>query len=108
MKAVTAGTFAKEVADHKGKVIVDFWAPWCGPCRAMMPVLTDFAKEHKGSVKVVTVNVDSQLDRAEEHGVVSIPNLVLFDNGENVGRLTGVQSPAALEDWVSVDERFSE
>src|SRR4029077_17815479 len=76
----TTETFETEVLKSDGKVIVDFWAEWCGPCHAVSPVLDRIADEHQ--VKVVKVNIDEQQDLAQRYGVASIPFMVLFENGE--------------------------
>ena len=76
----TTETFETEVLKSDGKVIVDFWAEWCGPCHAVAPVLDRIADEHQ--VKLVKVNIDEQQDLAQRYGVASIPFMVLFENGE--------------------------
>ena len=76
----TTDTFESEVLKSDGKVIVDFWAEWCGPCHAVSPVLDRIADEHQ--VKLVKVNIDEQQDLAQRYGVASIPFMVLFENGE--------------------------
>ena len=76
----TTDTFETEVLESDGKVIVDFWAEWCGPCHAVSPVLDRIADEH--DVKLVKVNIDEQQDLAMRYGVASIPFMVLFENGQ--------------------------
>jgi thioredoxin 2 len=78
-------------------VLVDFWAPWCAPCRMIDPVLQAMAKEHAGQLKVVKVNVDEQQDLARRHGAMSIPLLVGFKDGQEVERVVGALPRAQLE-----------
>ena len=90
---VLAGTdqsFAKDVLEAKGLVVVDFWAPWCGPCRRLGPLLEDLAKEYAGRVQVVKINVDENPQRADEFKVRSIPNMVFFLNGQKVEQQVGL------------------
>ena len=80
--------FKEEVLDYDGKVLVDFYADWCGPCKMLRPVLEDFANSNE-TVKVVSVNVDNEEDLAREYGVMSIPCLVVFNSGEEKNRSVG-------------------
>lgn len=87
---VTMANFDAEVLQATGLVLVDFWAPWCGPCRAMAPVLDTISQEQEGKVKVVKVNVDDNQQLAVRFGVQSIPTLIIFKGGEPVDRMVGV------------------
>ena len=89
--------FQLEVLQSEGLTLVDFWAPWCGPCRAIGPVLDELAEEHVGSVKIGKVNVDENPGIAAAYGINSIPALLFFKNGEVVNSIVGLQSKAALE-----------
>ena len=80
---------------REGTVLVDFFAPWCGPCRAMMPIIDEIASERE-DIKVVAVNVDEQRALAERFRVVSIPTLLIMKDGETVTRLQGARPKAAL------------
>jgi thioredoxin 1 len=82
--------FESEVLKAQIPVLVDFWAPWCGPCRMAGPVLEKIAKEYKGKLKVCKVNVDEQREVAIEHGIMSIPTLNLYKNGQLVDQITGI------------------
>ena len=91
----TTDTFETEVLNSDGKVIVDFWAEWCGPCHAVSPVLERIADEHQ--VKIVKVNIDEQQDLALRYGVQSIPLMVLFENGEPQASVVGAMPKSAIE-----------
>lgn len=73
-------------------VVVDFWAPWCGPCRSQTPILEQFAEKYAGKVKVYKVNTDENGDLAMQFGIMSIPTIMVFRGGEAVNRAVGVQS----------------
>ena len=96
---INANDFQAEVLEAKETVLVDFWAPWCGPCRMQAPVLEKFADENP-AVKVVKVNVDDNQELAMEHNISSIPTLLVFKNGEAVNFAVGLQSKTALEELV--------
>lgn len=89
--------FEQEVKNSDKLVIVDFWATWCGPCQMLAPVLEKIAEEKKDSVKVCKVNVDEEQELAMEYGIMSIPTLVMFKNGEKVKTSVGFFSKSELE-----------
>ena len=91
----TSETFEQEVIQSDGKVIVDFWAEWCGPCHAVSPVLDRIADEH--DVKLVKVNVDHEQGLAQKYGVQGIPMMLLFENGEPQAQAIGNLPKSALE-----------
>ncbi|MDD4569212.1 MAG: thioredoxin [Tepidanaerobacteraceae bacterium] len=86
---ITDDNFEQEVIEAKGKILVDFWAPWCGPCRMMGPVIDEIAAEYEASLKVGKLNVDENSNTASRYGVMSIPTLLVFENGEVVNKIVG-------------------
>lgn len=86
---LTKENFAQEVLNSDKPVVVDFWAPWCGPCRMMAPVLEEFAQENEGKYKVAKVNVDEQPELASQYEIMSIPSLLVFKNGKVTASNTG-------------------
>ena len=94
--AVTTADFEKEVLQSDVPVLVDFWAPWCPPCRAIGPTLDVVAGEFAGKAKVVKVDVDDEPDVASRYGVSSIPALHLFKGGQVVGQLLGAHPKATI------------
>ena len=95
--AVKEGTFAQEVLESETPVIVDFWAEWCGPCHAVAPVLDRIVEERAGEVKLVKVNIDEEQGLAQRYGVMSIPTIILFKDGEPSQVAVGAQPKGALE-----------
>ena len=85
---VTDDTFESTIADNK-LVLVDFWAPWCGPCRRGAPVLDEIAGEHGDKVTIAKVNTDENQAVASKHGIMSIPTMMLFKNGEKIDQMVG-------------------
>lgn len=89
--------FKKEVLEHKGLVLVDFWASWCGPCKMLAPVINEVANENEGIIKVGKVNVDEAMDLAQEYHIASIPTLILFKDGKPVNQSVGLVSKDKIE-----------
>ena len=98
----TTATFEDEVVQFDGKVIVDFWAEWCGPCHAVSPVLDRIADEHQ--VKLVKVNIDIEQDLAQRYGVASIPFMVLFEKGRPQACAVGAMPKGPLEKALGLAE----
>jgi thioredoxin 1 len=88
-KHVDDATFQNTVLESQLPVIVDFWAPWCGPCKMMAPVLEELSKEYDGKIQFAKLNTDENYDSATQFGIQSIPTLVIFQNGKEVHRLIG-------------------
>ena len=93
---ITTQNFKEEVLQSELPVLVDFWAPWCGPCRMLAPVLEELETDLAGKVKVAKVNVDEEMELAAQFQVASIPTLILFRGGQAVQRSVGVQPKAKL------------
>ncbi len=99
--AVTTANFEKEVLQSDVPVLVDFWAPWCPPCRAIGPTLDALADEYQGKAKVVKVDVDDEPEVASRYGVSSIPALLLFKGGEQVGQLVGAHPKTSIANLIT-------
>jgi thioredoxin 1 len=93
----TDANFEQEVLKSEKPVLVDFWAPWCGPCRAVGPVVEDLAEAYKGRVKVGKINIDDNPKTATAYGVMSIPTLILFNKGDIMDKLIGLSPKDRLE-----------
>ena len=95
-KAVTDQTFESEVLRSEKPVLVDYWAEWCGPCRQVAPVLEAIASEHGDKLDIVKLNVDENPVTTQRYGILNIPTLGVFQNGEVVKELVGARSKSAL------------
>ncbi len=98
---VSDKSFQADVLDSKEPVLVDFWAEWCGPCRAVGPVLEEVAGELQGKLKIVKLNVDENPETAAKYGIQSIPTLMIFKNGELASRQIGASPKAKIVQWIS-------
>ena len=99
--AVKTADFEKEVLQSDVPVLVDFWAPWCPPCRAIAPTLDVVAEEFSGKAKIVKVDVDDEPEVAARYGVSSIPALLLFKGGEQVGQLVGAHPKSTISNLIT-------
>ncbi|MEA5417848.1 thioredoxin [Spirulina sp. CCNP1310] len=95
-EAVTDSTFKESVLDSKVPVLVDFWAPWCGPCRMVAPVVDEIAQQYEGQIKVVKLNTDENPNIASQYGIRSIPTLMIFKGGERVDMVVGAVPKTTL------------
>ncbi|MBC6478065.1 MAG: thioredoxin [Hormoscilla sp. GM7CHS1pb] len=95
---VTDGSFQKDVLDSEIPVLVYFWAPWCGPCRMVSPVVEEIAEQYDGKVKVVKVNTDDNPNIATQYGIRSIPTLMIFKGGQRVDMVVGAVPKSTLAD----------
>ena len=96
-KDVTDATFQAEVLEADKPIMVDFWAEWCGPCRAVSPILDKIAEEHADKLSIVKLNVDDNPEIAMKYGITSIPAMYVFKDGEVVKRVIGAKPKPALE-----------
>ncbi len=93
---VTDATFTEKVSQAKGHVLVDFWAEWCGPCRAVAPVLDEIANEQADKLTILKLDIDENQQVAGQFGVMSIPTMILFKDGQPVKQIVGAKPKAAL------------
>lgn len=101
---ITDENFQEEVLDSKGLVLVDFWAPWCAPCRMLGPIIEEVADDAKESVKVCKMNVDENREFPMKYGIMSIPTVMLFKDGELAESMIGLQDKSAYLDTI---QRYS-
>jgi thioredoxin 1 len=103
VREVTDSTFAQEVLQSTSPVLVDFWADWCGPCKAIAPIVEDLAREYEGRLKVMKLDVDENPRTASAYRVQSIPTLMVFKDGEPAERIVGaVPKPVIVDKLQSV------
>jgi thioredoxin 1 len=96
---INKSNFEAEVLQSEQKVLLDFWAPWCAPCRMLAPIVDEIATE-RPDLKVVKVNVDEEVELAAEYGIMSIPTLVVFEKGEVINKITGARPKEAILEMV--------
>ncbi|MET0727266.1 MAG: thioredoxin [Acidimicrobiales bacterium] len=98
---LTDATFDEEIAGSAEPVLVDFWAEWCGPCKMIAPILDQIAEEHAGKIKIAKLNVDDNPDVARRFDVMSIPTLIVFQNGQAAKRMVGAKGKGQLLEELS-------
>lgn len=101
MQEISKDIFKKEVIESEKPVLVDFWAPWCGPCRMIAPVIDELAGDFEGKANICKVNTDEEQDLAVKYGIRSIPTIIFMKNGEVVDQLIGATSKQALTDKIN-------
>jgi thioredoxin 1 len=99
-KAVTDSEFKREVLESDLPVLVDFWAAWCGPCQIVGPLVDKIAEEYEGKLKVLKLNVDENPQTPANYGIRAIPTLILFNKGEVVEKIVGVQPKTTIENMI--------
>ena len=97
MREITDSDFDAEVLAAEGPVVIDFWAPWCGPCKAVEPILAQLAEDHSGRVEFAKLNIDENPMAASRYGVLSIPTAILFEGGEARETVVGARSRSHYE-----------
>ncbi len=101
IKEATTATFEQEVLKSPEPILIDFWAPWCGPCRMVAPVVEEIAKEYDGKLKVMKLNTDENMDIAIKYNILSIPTLGFFDGGQMVDRIIGAVPKKVIVEKIS-------
>ncbi len=97
---LSEGSFEAEVLRAPTTVLVDFYAPWCGPCKMLAPLLEEFAGEYEGKLRFVKVNVEEAQEVAGRFQITGVPTLMIFRNGQAADTMVGFRSPAALKAWL--------
>jgi thioredoxin 1 len=100
-KAITQREWQAEVLNSATPVLVDFWAVWCGPCRLIAPIVEELARQYEGKLKVYKVDVDQEQSLAMQYGIMSIPTLLLFKNGQVVEQIVGALPKGAIEQRIA-------
>jgi len=107
MRDVTDASFRDDVLESEHPIVVDFWAPWCGPCHAVAPILEQLAAEHEGRIEFVKLNIDENFETASRYGVLSIPTTMLFEGGESRQTVLGARPRSHFErafaPWLSLE-----
>ncbi len=101
VKSIGDGDFSKEVLQSDTPVLVDFWATWCAPCRAIAPAVEDLARQYEGKVKFTKLNIDDNQDTPQQYGIRSIPTLLVFKGGKVVGQIVGAVPKTRIEDAIT-------
>ncbi len=94
---ITKDTFEEKVLKSNIPVLVDFWAEWCGPCKVIGPILSELATENDGKITVAKINVDEEPELTQQYGILSIPTMKFFKNGQIVGEIVGAAPKSAIE-----------
>lgn len=98
--AITESNFEQEVKNSDIPVLIDFWAPWCGPCQMLTPIIEQLSQDYEGKVKVCKLNTDEAQNIAAQFGIQSIPSLILVKNGEEADRMIGARPKQDIASWL--------
>lgn len=100
IKEITDNEYENEVINSNETVLVDFWAEWCGPCKMLTPILDQLAEDMGSNIKIVKMNIDNNTKTPSDLGIRSIPTLMLFKNGKQIGTKVGVLPKIAIKEWI--------
>ena len=100
VKEITDESFDDEVTNSDKPVLIDFWAEWCGPCKQISPILSELAEDYKEKILIAKVNIDENPEVPSKYGIMSIPTLILFKNGQSVASQIGVVQKDSLSKWL--------
>lgn len=99
-KAVTDASFQQEVLEHKGYVMIDFWAEWCGPCRQLSPIIDELSQEMGDKVKIMKMNIDENPEIPSQMSIRGIPTMIIFEDGKQVAVKSGSLPKSNLKEWL--------
>ena len=101
MRDISDAEFADFIKNSDKPVLVDFWAPWCAPCRGLLPIIEDISKEMSDKISIAKINVDSFTSTAKQFSITSVPTLLLFKNGNLVTQKSGASTKTSLIEWIN-------
>jgi len=102
-KEFTDSNFEEEVINQEGLTVVDFWAPWCGPCKVLSPIIDKVSKAYDGKAIIGKLNVDDNTAKTTEYGIKSIPSILLFKDGKEISRTTGIRNESQLKEFIDAN-----